>query len=645
MFGWCGVVLEVDLTRGTLEKKALDPTVAQKFLGGRGLNAKTLFDRLGPGIDPLGPENVLCLAPGLLSGTPLGLSSRLHVSTLSPYSGIIGDGNVGGGMAEVLKQAGYDQIVLTGASPMPVYLLVEDDRMSLQPADDLWGMTTWDTTDALVQRYGEKVSVACIGPAGENLVRPASTMVDKYSSAARGSGAVWGAKKLKAIVAKGTGKPALYDRSGFIALSREDKQFLINDRVQRDVAAVYGSHYGVTHWFPGWHNSEKVLAGEDVPKGLHPEDWKAYEIGRYGCRSCHVKCKNHYQIAEGRRKGEHGKGLEYEAVYCMGTNCGVFDPVAILEMENLCDAYGMDVIAVGNTVALAKKLYNIGIIDDKDTGGLNLSWENADDQVELLHQTAMRKGFGNLIAEGMYALAKIIGRDAMHYCHHVKGLGRGVHPAGLFSLSHAIATRGADHLRGRSWAAGDNSDENVLKNLIARGIVSKDPVQSITHGERVTTLADCTGRCKGAVNTWTCALPLVWKGNLFEGLAEMLSLATGIAYTAETLERAADRVGVVERAFNACQGITIDDDMLPQHIDFGKTPEGAREREAHMRMVKTWYESNGYDPATGRPTRQTCERLDIVNVADKLAAEGLYEKWDGPPLRHLDTYPNGGERF
>ena len=408
---------------------------------------------------------------------------------------------------------------------------------------------------------------------------------------------------------------------------------------------MYGSHYGVTHWFPGWHNSEKVIAGEKVPKGLHPKDWKAYEIGRYGCRSCHVKCKNHYQITEGRRKGEHGKGLEYEAVYCMGTNCGVFDPVAILEMENLCDAYGMDVIAVGNTLALAKKLFNVGIIDDKDTGGLNLSWENADDQVELLHQTALREGFGNLIAEGMYALAKTIGRDAMDYCHHVKGLGRGVHPAGLFSLSHAIATRGADHLRGRSWAAGDNSDENILKDLVTRGIVSEDPVQSITHGERVTTLADCTGRCKGAVNTWACALPLVWKGKLFEGLAEMLSRATGIAYTAETLERAADRVGVVERAFNARQGVTIDDDMLPQHIDFGKTPDGARERKAHMRMVKTWYTSNGYDPDTGRPTRQTCERLDIVDVADKLAAEGLYKKWDGPPLRSLDTYPNGGKRF
>jgi aldehyde:ferredoxin oxidoreductase len=134
----------------------------------------------------------------------------------------------------------------------------------------------------------------------------------------------------------------------------------------------------------------------------------------------------------------------------------------------------------------------------------------------LIHKTAFREGFGNLIAEGMYSLAKIIGQGAINYCYHVKGLGRGVYPAGLFSLAHATATRGADRLRGRSWAVKDNSDEDVLKELVAKGLISDDPVRSIIHDERVTTLTDCIGRCKGTVNTWTCALPLVWKGSLFE---------------------------------------------------------------------------------------------------------------------------------
>jgi aldehyde:ferredoxin oxidoreductase len=645
MFGWCGILLGVDLTRQTFEKKPLDPDVARDFLGGRGLNVKMLFDGVGPGVDPLSPENLLCFAPGILSATALGLSSRLHVSTLSPYSGILGDGNVGGDMAGVIKQAGYDQIVVSGVSPKPVYLLIEDGEISFHNAGDLWGLTTWATTDTLVRRHGKGVCVACIGQAGENLVRQACTIVDKYASAARGSGAVWGSKKLKAIVVKGTGGPELFDRPGYIALTKEDKRFLTKDRVQQGVSSVYGSHYGVTHWFPGFRNSAKVLPGEEIPAALRPEAWKAYEIGRAGCRTCHVKCKNFFKIPEGRRKGEIGEALEYEAIYCLGTNCGVFDPIAIMEMENLCDAYGVDVIAIGNTIALAKDLYNRGIINDRITGGLDLSWENAEDQVELIHKTVMREGFGNLLAEGMYSLAKIIGQGAINYCYHVKGAGRGVHPASLFSLAHAIATRGADHLRGRSWAAGDNSDEDVLTELVAKGIISDDPVQSIIHGERVTTLADCIGRCKGAVNTWTCALPLVWKGSLFEGLAEMLTKATGIPYTAKMVAEVSDRVGAVERAFNARQGITTEEDMLPQRPDFKSTPEGAMEREAHMTMVRAWYEKNGYDPATGRPTRQTCERLSIAEVANRLTKDGPYKRWDGPPLWDLNAYPRGGKRF
>jgi aldehyde:ferredoxin oxidoreductase len=391
----------------------------------------------------------------------------------------------------------------------------------------------------------------------------ASTIVDKYASAARGSGAVWGSKKLKTIVIRGTGWLELFDRSGYVVLSREDKRFLTRDRVQRDVASVYGSHYDVTHWFPGSHNSAAVLAADEVPSALRPEAWKAYEIGRTGCSTCHVKCKNVYKIPEGFRKGEVGQALEYEAIYCLGTNCGIFDPVSIMEMENLCDAYGVDVIALGNPIALAKDLYNCGIINDRITGGLDLSWEKAEDQVELIHKRVLREGFRNIIAEGMYSLAKIIGRDAMKYCYHVKGFGRGVYPPGVFSLAHAVSTRGADHLRGRSWAAGDNSDEDVLKELTAKGIISDDPVQSIIHGERVTTIADCVGRCKGAVNTWTCALSLVWKGALFEDLAGMISKATGIHFTAKMIREVSDRVGVVERAFNIRQGITIKDYMLP----------------------------------------------------------------------------------
>ena len=642
--GWCGTILDIDLSTGSIVKRKLGREHALLFLGGRGLNSKTLLDRVPPGTDPLGPGNILCIAPGVLTATSLGLSSRLQVSTLSPYSGILGDGNAGGAFAYVMKRAGYDQIIVSGQADSPQYLWIDDDKVTLLPADDLWGTSVWATTDRLTHLHGKNTSVACIGQAGENLVRLASTMVDKYASAARGSGAVWGSKLLKAIVVHGSNKVNLHDRKRFLSLSSADRKYLSNDTVQQEISAVYGSHYGMTNWFPGFRNFESELPGDAVPEALRPEAWKKYEVGRSGCQSCHIKCKNIYEIPEGRRKGEHGEALEYEAIYCLGTNCGIEDPVAILEMENLADIYGIDIIALGNTIALAKDLYNRGIITDVETGGLDLTWENADAQVELIHKTVFREGFGNFIAEGLYSLAKLIGRDAMDYCYHVKGLSRGPHPPGIFALAHAVSSRGADHLRGRSWSVGDNSPEEILTSLVDRQILSNDPVNSITAGQRATVIADTIGRCKGAVNSWACAIPLIWKSDLWDGLAELLVAATGVKFKGQDIADIADRIHAVERAFNIRQGITIEHDSLPQKPEVKKSPEGKIQREDHFLMLRAFYKENGYDPDTGVPLPETLQRLGIPEIGLRIADDSPYPLWDGPPLWDLESYPKGGTR-
>lgn len=482
------------------------------------------------------------------------------------------------------------------------------------------------------------------GQAGENLVRLASTMVDKYASAARGSGAVWGSKNLKAIVVRGSGKVNLYNRDRFLALAASDRKYMAKDSVQQEISAVYGSHYGVTHWFPGYRNFESELPGDAVPEALRPEAWKEFEVGRVGCQSCHIKCKNVFEIPDGPRKGERGEALEYEAIYCLGTNCGIEDPVAIMEMENLADIYGIDIIALGNTIALAKDLYNRGIITAADTGGLQLTWENAEAQIELIYKTVFREGFGNLIAEGLYSLAKIIGRGAMDYCYHVKGLSRGPHLPGIFALAHAVSSRGADHLRGRSWGVGDNSPEAILDSLVERNILTDDPVHSLATGQRATVIADSIGRCKGAVNSWVCAIPLVWKSDLWDGLAELLTAATGIAFHGADIADAADRIHAVERAFNIRQGITIEHDHLPQKPEMKTSPEGKKQRVEHAQMLRRYYREHGYDPDTGSPLPETLNRLDVAAIGKRLAEDGPYPNWDGPPLRDLESYPKGGAR-
>ena len=646
MFGWTGRIIDIDLTAMAISTSELDRDLAMSFLGGRGLNSKVLFDRIPPGLDPLSPENVYCIAPGPLSGTVLGMTSRMEVSTLSPYSGILGDGNAGERFATVMKRARADQIIITGRAASPCYLLVTPESAELLDARDLWGKGTWETTDLLMSRHGARASVACIGQGGENLVRFASTIVDKYASAARGSGAVLGSKNLKAVVVAGSHSVALADPETFRELARLDREFFAKDEFQQGVATKFGSLYGMVNWRPGFRNYSKYLEPEEVPSQLRPEAWKRFETGRTGCGNCSVRCKNVYEIPSGPRKGEHGEALEYESIFCMGTNCGVTDPVPIMEMSNLGDIYGLDVIPLGNAMALAKDLFARGILTREQTGGLDLSWDNAADQVELVHLTALREGFGNLLAHGMLSMARIRGPQALRFCYHVKGMSRGPYPAGLFALAHATSTRGADHLRGRSWAYGEN-DPELFPRLQASGTMHADmddPVQAIILSERVCTLADSVGRCKGAVNSWANALPLAWKEPLFGGLARLLTAATGEHFDEESLIRAADRIYTLEKAFNARQGITSAHDAIPLNPDHFGPQDMERERERHRALLDRYYALQGQDLQTGLPTLERMENLGLAVEGTRLHGEGPYPEWTGPALRPPEGYPHGGRR-
>jgi aldehyde:ferredoxin oxidoreductase len=225
-------------------------------------------------------------------------------------------------------------------------------------------------------------------------------------------------------------------------------------------------------------------------------------------------------------------------------------------------------------------------------------------------------------------------------------LSRGPYPAGLFALAHATSTRGADHLRGRSWAYGEN-DPELYPKLLASGSMHADmddPVQAIILSERVCTLADSVGRCKGAVNSWANALPLAWKTPLFEGLAALLKAATGEDFTEASLIRAADRIYTLEKAFNARQGITSAHDDIPLNPDHFTREEAERERAGHRAMLRRYYLLQGQDPETGIPTRARMEDLGLTAEAARLHGEGPYPEWTGPKPWPLDSYPHGGQR-
>lgn len=251
---------------------------------------------------------------------------------------------------------------------------------------------------------------------------------------------------------------------------------------------------------------------------------------------------------------------------------------------------------------------------------------------------ARREDFGNKIAEGLYGLAKIIGGEAIEYCYHVKGLSRGVHQPGVYGLSHATSTRGADHLRGRSWAYGEQYPE-LFKELQEKGLIPKDIPGIIICSERAALIADLTGRCKCAVNSWPAAVPLVTKYPLWEGVARLLSAATGLKFDSVKIEEITDRVYALERAFIVRQGITRKHDGLPQRPSVKETSKGRRELEEHERMLRGYYKLRGWDVKTGIPTKETLERLGLKYVADELESHGPYPEWDGPALWPSDKYP------
>jgi aldehyde:ferredoxin oxidoreductase len=612
---WMGQILRVDLEKNIVSHRPLDTGWAKKFLGGRGFNSRLLWEEVPAGADPFGPENILAIAPGLLTGTPLALTGRVSVATLSPLTGILGDGSGGGDFAWQLKCAGFDQMVISGRSSRPVYLFVSDDEVRIRDASSLVGLDTWETTNLLQEIHGKETSVACIGLAGENRVRFATTIIDRFASAAPGSGAVLGSKNLKAIAASGRKRPELADPQIFLELAREDRQYFLHEPFFRDRVKTWGSLIGVEEWGPAFRNSQRRWTKDDVPDDLRAAAWKQFETGRAGCHGCPVLCKNVFREYPGT--GEVGEGLEYETIQWLGINSGILDPHAILFMANLADRYGMDVIGLGSVISYAKELFEKGLLSLEDTGGISLAWEDASSQVGLIHQIAHRQGFGNLMADGMLALSRRLGKPSETYCFHVKGVSRGVYPAGIYSLAHATATRGADHLRGRTWARGENERE-FFEELVERDYLPRDPVAGLMAGERATTLADSLGRCKGAVNSWRFAVPLIWKYPLWDGAIRLISAGTGIRFEPGELEQALDRINLQEMAFNIRQGMTRKDDRMPQRPEVAATAAGKEDLEKHQRFLTEYYRMHGCDQESGVPTRDRLKEIGLGDVGDEL---------------------------
>jgi aldehyde:ferredoxin oxidoreductase len=594
-------LLRVNLSEETIKEERVDEATTKKFVGGRGIGVKILFDELKPGIDPLSPENKLIFMAGPATGTAFPASGRFHVITKSPLTGGIGDSNCGGDWGPELRFAGFDGIIFEGKAGSPVYLWVHEGEAELKSAEKYWGKVIWDTEDGVREELNNpKVKFASIGPAGENLVLTAAIINDKHRAAGRtGVGAVMGSKNLKAVAVYGTGKPQVADLEGLQAAVKKAQGKLRESAITNASLPTYGTAVLVNII-----NESGIYPTRNFQTGVFPTASKTggealketVLVRKKACWGCPIACGRVSRVKNPPYQTD-GEGPEYETTWSLGAMCGIDNLEAITKAHNICDELGIDPISFGSTVACAMELYEKGLIPKERLGGLELNFGNPQAIVELAWRTAYRAGFGDEIALGSKRLAEKYG--APELAMHVKGLELPAYdPRGVkgHGLGYATSNRGGCHLRAYMIAP------EIL------GVPEKlDPLKTEGKAQWVKTFQDIFSICDSLV---VCKF-LTFALNA-DDLKDLTNPITGWNWTTEDLLKTGDRIYTLERMFINREGFDRKDDTLPPRLLKEPMPEGPV--KGHVveleKMLDEYYEVRGWKD--GKPTEEKLKELELT---------------------------------
>lgn len=658
---YAGMILSVDLTNNQIEKIPLTEQLKTGFIGGQGINAKLVYDLVKPGIDPLSPENVLVFGAGVLCGTMMPTAARACAMAKSPIHGFITISN-SGRIGAMMKFAGYDHIIIKGKAEQPVFLKIEDDNVEILDAGHLWGKNIRDATELLWKELGEKYWVICIGQAGENLVRFANMMSNKWGAFGRGGhGAVMGSKNLKAIAIYGTKGVKIANRRRFMKVVDETIEAI---RAQ-DLAAIYrsggsyelGMHVGeeaTERMGMGDKNAEKFV-DKFIPSAerfslrthrmdadiLHQEIFfEQYKVMASACLACPVGCHRFLESVKGGNKGQT------LGVSCGGTMhgpygiaCAVtdFDDVGIL--TELGQGYGFGAHEISGILGFVMELYEKGVISKKDTDGLEMEWGNTSALQELMRKIAMREGFGNILADGIVEATKRIGKESEPYLIHIKGmsplwgyLSGGGPPfsstESSIELMYMVNPRGPhlDHARYPRENFAKDGPEGIRQLGKHLGI-PEEIVDRVLEDDKHYNLALWTRHIIPynvlVQSLGTCDRPVAENAMPAELLTEAYCAATGIEASTTELLRAGDRAWNLEKAFNIREGASKKDDMYPERafrepLDTSLQIGGPLDREKEEALLDEFYKVEEWDKETGKPTRKRLEELDLQDVAKDL---------------------------
>ena len=610
--GYSGKILKVNLSNEKVDVVNTENYFDVNLLiGGKGLAAYTLWKELKQGVDPLSEGNILVFATGPLTGT-LCPGTRICIAAKSPLTGLFCDSYVGGHLGAEIKMAGYDAIIICGKSEKPAYIWIQDEHIEICDANHLWGLDAFRTEEAIrKERNDRNIRVACIGPAGEKLVRFAHVNVDRYRQAGRGGlGAVMGSKKLKALAVKGTGAISIYNVKDFLEKAKEAHKAVLKNETAR-ARKRWGTARTIVFTadqdlLPTRNFREATFEGAENLSAEILE--KRFWIKHKACHSCPINCGKLGVVRSGKYAGTIVEGIEYETLALIGANCGIGNYEAVAYANMLCDMLGLDTISTGNVIAFAMECYEKGILTEKETEGLKLNFGNEEAAIRLIEKIAKREGLGDLLAEGVKRVSEKLDAECKRFAMQVKGLelpGYDMRASPGMALAYITADRGGCHTR--AWPISYEISGKAPDGTIIERYSTEKRAHIVKEQQ------DRNAACDTLVACWFLKTAV---GN--ERYVGMLNAATGMEFTVEEFLAVGERIWNLVRLFNIREGLRKEDENLPDRAFEDPIPSGVAagqklERSQLEHMLREYYAIRGWDE-NGVPTEEKIRQLKLNSL-------------------------------
>ena len=625
--GFWGRILRVDLTSGAVTIDEHDERFYRTYLGGRGLVVDCLLKEVPPGCDPLGPDNVLVFAASVLTGTAIPGAARVSAGAKSPLTGAYGEGEGGGYWGVKLRWAGYDGVIITGQSEKPVYLWVNNDTVELRDASNLWGMEAYETQESIRNEVGDRrATVAMIGPGGEQLIRFACIALGLHDFVGRtGLGAVMGAKKLKAIAVNGKIRPEVADKKGIATIAR-----WLRDNYEASLGTM--TEMGTARAVPIFN-----AAGGLPTRNFHEGSFEGYETlsGRYmtdnilvdreSCYACPVHCKRVVEVnEEGMTVSRRYGGPEYETISAFGSNCGISDIKVVAKANEICDRYTVDTISTGMMISGAIECAEKGLVPADLINGLDLRFGSAEGVMRLLDQIVNREGLGDILADGPKSLAKKLGDEAASCFLHVKGQPLPLHEPRwktAMGLGYVLSPTGPEHMANIHDPMYVSEEAPTFAGAQNLGILEPVDTPELTPAKARLWVYMTLNK---SMNNSLCVCSFMPYS--FDHLVDQVKAVTGWNVSSWELMKASERALSMARAFNAREGFTPDDDVLPDRffepLESGPLKGQAIDRQQFYETRTLVYDMLGWDRRSAAPKRWKLYELGLDWLVEQLENQG-----------------------